>query len=442
MKGQISMVELVAAVGILFIALNVFFPSISEKSKKEKALIKMLERDLLISLDRNGSFYETSLNESWIGKGGKAGAIFFEAGIKKDLGFWIRYLSKNEFKGEKRVQNTITKFIPVFCNCTDLQLKFLQTHASKLIINGREVSISYEAISLDKVKNILEFSDALIIWNDKPLDEYRNLLLKYLKSGRGIVKISDITSPLDSTTKEIFGVQYLGLSAKETNTSFVYPKSIDDTSYFFTKYFFKVPLMINGSYYGNVPIENGIPSCTNSYNGTFDFRDKSFKFWICNKKVYFDTDGNGLADKIVNEREKFQLDNFNFSINYVKKESIYMVFRDTYNFTDIVGPSRVKALDENNIILYLGNYVGTNKKVPALTLNKSLGKAIWMVNVGRNGVENIKDDETRLIVTAILSSLGLYKDLKGYDVKTSYIDVENLDMYEVYQVDFGMSHVI
>ncbi len=437
MRGEISTIELVAALIALFVAFNVFFSFQSSKTSKDTILMNILGHDLLISLDRNGSLYYNVYSNNLIEK-------------KFDnINSFLYNISNGKLKGVTTTSYNIPVYIPVFCNCTDEQVEFLRKKVGKTVVNGREISIAFEKIPLEKSLEILYYSKVLIIWNDIDLTNYKDFLKKYLEMGGGIIKISDITSQPDSTTEEIFGITYSGLNLpSEGNVSFNAPNSVYDSNYFVYKYFFHIPIRINGSYYGSIPVEGGIQGCASNYSNysaNFSFRDKSYKFWICTpKEVYWDTNFNGIADTIIQKREKFSLDGYNFTITHITPESIYITFKDNYNFTkDIVGSSQAQIIgsSQDRIVLQFEKY-SNGQPVPVMVINSSSGKTIWLVNIGRNGVSNIKDDERALLLSSILSTVNTKNEIKNAEVSLRRIDVVNQDMFEPYLILLGISHLI
>ena len=437
MKGEISTIELVAALIALFLAFNIFFSFQFSKTSKDLISMKIFGNDLLTSLDRNGTLYYNVYSDHLVGKS------------IASVNSLLDLLSGGKLRSVTKTSGNIPVYIPIFCNCTDEQVEFLRKTLGKTIINEREISIAFEKISLEKSLKILYYSKVLIIWNNMDLSNYESFLKKYLSLGGGIIKISDITSQPDSTTEEIFGITYSNLNLpSEGNVSFNIPNSVYDSNYLAYKYFFHVPIRINGSYYGPIPVEGGIQECASdysNYSANFSFRDKSYRFWICTpEEVYWDTDFNEIADTIIQKREKFSLDECNFTISYITPESIYITFKDDYNFTkEIVDSSRAQIIGSSldRIVLQFEKYPN-GQPVPVMVINSSSGKAVWLVDIGRDGVSNIKDDERALLLSAILSAVNTKDEIKSAEISLKRIDVVNQDMFEPYLILFGLSHFI
>ena len=99
--------------------------------------------------------------------------------------------------------------------------------------------------------------------------------------------------------------------------------------------------------------------------------------------------------------------------------------------------------DKNKILLSNGNYSGTNKPVPVVIVNKSVGKTAWVADFSRNGLGNIKDDQKHLLITLILdvsSKKAKEVTFGGVEIgrSTSYLDVVNYDMFEFYKINLGV----
>lgn len=273
-----------------------------------------------------------------------------------------------------------------------------------------------------------------------------------MSNKNGIVEIADL--PLvDITQEHIFGVaassDNLGSTALD---NFQKPANGTVSTYQSYKYFYHVPFPIKADENtGSIPVE-GIPSCpsTVTQKGNFTFREKIIYLWICDKNtVYFDTNNNNQADFRTTTRSSFNLTNYNFYLNYIENSTVMISFKPIYNFTDFLrnGNTKVYPADQdiNKILLSNGNYSGTNKPVPVVIMNGSIGKTAWIADFSRNGLQNVKDDHKQLLISLLLDvSNKKAKELTFGNVEigrsTSYLDVMNYDMFEFYKINLGVGH--
>jgi hypothetical protein len=216
-KGFIFVLEMITTVIILFIMFNFFFspgggniflnfvqPFVSFRHKWDEALLNLLTRDIILSLERNNKLYDYSFDPSRLKK-----FLYQQNLVPSSLTVW------------SGTENAIKKEITIACNCPDDIVTELEKYNLK--INGRDISFVVVPSGLQPIPK----SDVLLIWGYKDLTPYHDSLLNYLKIG-GIVEVSDITN-LDNEHREIFGlttsnsfpttpISYLEFSRKPENS--------------------------------------------------------------------------------------------------------------------------------------------------------------------------------------------------------------------------------
>jgi hypothetical protein len=76
-------------------------------------------------------------------------------------------------------------------------------------------------------------------------------------------------------------------------------------------------------------------------------------------------------------------------------------------------------------------------------LNGTFGKTAWIADFSRNGLNTVGDDQKQLLNSLILSvsnkkpkELTFGNEKIGY--ATSYLNVLNYDMFEVYRLNLGV----
>jgi hypothetical protein len=205
-KGFVFLVEMITTAIILFITFNFFFPSISFKHKWDEALLSLLSRDVILSLERNKELYKYSFDFS-----GLKDFLYTNRLIPSSLIVW------------SGTENAIKKEITIACDCPDDAINDLKNSLRNVKVNGRVISFVIIPSGLQPIPK----SDVLLIWGYKDLTPYHDSLLNYLKNG-GVVEISDIAN-LDNGHREIFGlttsnsfpvapISYLEFSRKPENS--------------------------------------------------------------------------------------------------------------------------------------------------------------------------------------------------------------------------------
>ena len=428
MKSQVLISELIFSLIAIFVAYMVFFPTFMYRPGWPEAQMMLLSRDMLVSLDRSGDF----------------SAVFNPLTFReiKDeifpptetLMFWLES------------DGIVKPGIIVACNCTREQTELLQHWTSDLKMNGRNIVLIFLESNIGpELLDPNNPTDLLLIWGYKDLSKYEKILKEYLRMGRGIVEISDIDPNVDAVTQEIFGIKWNGGGwGSERNNYFFSPSSASSQIYHPYKFFFHFPLPLNTTPVSIIPVEDiaGCPD-TNNRKGKFEFRDLSYDFWVCNSThVYFDTNGNGIADLVVEKGNVFNLTVFNFTITHIENKTIGIRFEEGYEFLNFLGGGTKLEADEERILLHRGRYRDSNTIIPAVVMNAS-GKVAWSGNFLRN-VDAVKDDHRLLLISLLLSASDKSKGrLEGKPLKTgiasSYIYVSNEDVFEVGSISLGIA---
>lgn len=444
-KAQIPMIEMISVIIILIIAFSILFPGFFYRSRWGDAMIMLKGRDLILTIDRIGKLYEFSFNSQLLKN-------FIDKVIpEKDLISW------------SETQGTIKSKITVACNCTVEQIGDLISWIGRIRINDRDIDVDILQSNLDAIQQ----SDVLLIWGYKPLSEYKTKFLDYLSKENGIVEIMDLKSStqVDITQKEIFGLRWEGKDPRDRIEYLQFRKKPDDTkdiTYYPYKYFYNVPFPFK-----TISSTGSISGCQpNPPTGNISFNKTTYKFYICqsDSSVYFDTNGDGTIDTLVQVNKSFNISGYNFTLSYVDdNKKIGVSFKPDYHFADFLSTKkdvpadpRGKAWgvwyeaqvypgdDNKNRILIKADKVYTNGlEIPAVILNSTqVGRVAWVADFTD---KEVGDDEKLLLTSLLLwSSNKKSKELILGELKlgflTSYINTVNKDMFEIYQFNLGLGY--
>lgn len=464
-KGIINFLEAIIVIGILFVAFAVLFPGFSLKSRWSDATTILTSRDMILTMDRLNTIYTNSFDSNALQN-------FIDTSIP---------VNRSSLVAWAEIEGALKSSIVVACNCSDQQIQNLTYWMSGMKINGRSVNIVFTKSTLD---NIIP-SDVLLIWGNTNLDSYLANFLNYLKNNKGIVEINDFTS--DSQTAEggvqqlIFGLAYSGgktFSDRSYADHFSRkPNNSSDILYEPYKYFFHVPAPLKIAEFAfSIPVENGMqqPACSvNIGRGNFTFNDTSYNFWICNSTTaYFDTDNNASADTAIRTGGQFRISGYNFTLQYIDPfAQIGVSFGTNYQFQDflIVWPSLQACPTGNGWSQYYSNQVDTLNgdpyrvilnasfvsgqltDLPVVITNGTIGRTAWIADFSNN--PNFKNncltfgtvgDDKKLLLTSLLLWTSNKQQLPTTPISikngfiTKYVNVQNLDTYEVYDFNLGL----
>ena len=466
-KGIINFIEAIVVIAALFIAFAVLFPDISFKNRWSDATTILSSRDLILTMDRLNMIYTNSFDANSL-------QSFLDSSIPVNRSSLLAWVV---------VEGTVKSSIIVACNCSNQQIQNLNYWMSGLKMNGRYINISFIPSTLDSIVP----SDALLIWNNIKLDSYLANFLNYLRNGGGIVEINDFSDASQTGTvqQQIFGLTYIG-GKSFNNQGYAdhfsrKPNNSTDSMYEPYKYFFHIPVPLKVSEtVPSFPLETGMlqPACNSlKGHGNFIFNDTAYDFWMCNSTtVYFDTDHNGSADTAVRTGAAFKIFGYNFTLQYIDivnsiPYQVGVSFGYDYQFQDFlmnassapgVCPSgngwnpyyydQLNTVDYNpeKIIFNASFRSGQFIDLPAVITNNTDGRAVWIadftndLNSTCKGIAAVGDDEKLLLASLLLWGAGKETfSPSPVAVKngfvTKYVNVQNLDTYEVYNFNFGLA---
>jgi hypothetical protein len=463
MKGFVSILELIAVVIAVVVAMSVFFPGFLYSNKWTQANLLLNSRDLLLTMDRTGYLYNYS---------------FSEYNLKQ---FFRNITPSTNIISWSEVEGTFKQKVIIACNCTTEMKNKIESWLGpqhQFIVNGRKISV--QICPLNNLDNLYVCSDpvdtkhttdVLVIWGYSNLVDKSPLLRQFLNEGNGIVEVVDFnsTSPIDDVQRKIFGIESISITRTLAADYDYFPRKPDNSSdiiYGPWKYFFNLPFPANTSIIPNqlIPTEAGLPACTVSNNGKFILNSTGYNFWICNSThVYFATNDSkpNIANVIVSPKQDFVINKTNYTLDYIDfPNTIGIKFNRPFSFNDFFKikptvsnpvnpwsdyyPYEIYPNDRNGRRILLNASVsnGRESDIPVVILNNTNGKTVWMSDFSDSG---ISDDEKHLFLSLVFwaankrSVAVLAPNLQvGY--LTSYINVNNTDMYEVYRLGLGLGY--
>lgn len=463
-KGIVNFIEAIFVIIVIFTAFAVLFPGLSFKNKWSAALIILPARDVITSMDRLGVLYANSFDSNALQN-------FIDMTIPTNRTGLVSW---------SQTSGAIKSSITVACNCTSDQLSKLNYWMSGLQFNGRTVDLVFVPTTLE---NINPAADVLFIWGNLKLDSYLTNLRNYINSGGSIVEMNDFSSLSDTglVQQQIFGLNYTGgVSVKDRAVADFFtrkPNNSTDIIYGPYKYFFHIPVALK-TYESNYtfPVEKNMqqPVCSTIYHGNFTLNDSVYNFWMCNSStVYFDSDLNSSADTGLNAGQSFNLakNPNNFTLVYVNYPSeISVLFGPNYLFKDFViawnAPGQacpqgnawgqfytdqVAPVDGNMNRVLINASFSSNPGLSVVILNGTQSKTVWLADFTNN--PNFANGCTSNAAagddnTLLLASLLMWASNKQqYQTSTAavqrgflipYVNVQNSDMYEVYQFNLGL----
>lgn len=436
MKGQVPVFEVIVVAIILFTSFAIFFPGEGLTSRWDEAELALKGRDAVVTMERVGEVNDFAANPS----------LFTDFMIKAVPGQNLIY--------GNTIDGTVQPTVTVACNCTVEQIQDMLNWIGRAKLNGRDVNVDVLATTLTPIQE----ADVLVIWGRKDLAQFEPAILDYIKRGNGVVGIADFpdaTNP-DDTYTEIFGIIECDVitnpacqSNSDGDLNFEVPTSADDLIYQPYKMFHRMPIRsIVAQDVPPVPIltEGGIQPCAGpGFPVAFVFKSTTANYWICSSPAaaYFDTNGNNIADTIVEELDDFTIQGENFNMRYVEVNRTFISIREGYEFDDFSGDANdVYPADLDRSKIFLRDGPSGIRPIPAVVFNTSgSGMTAWMPEEIFTGT--VGHDDRLLMQTVILSAANKNSkasplgDIKGGSV-TTYIDVANRDMFEVYRFNLGI----
>ena len=458
-KGIINFIEAIFVIIAIFIAFAVLFPGFSFKSKWSDATTILTARDSILTMDRLNILYQNSFSTNLLQN-------FIEQALPAN---------RTNLVALSGVDGTVKGITTVACNCSDQQIQNLEYWMSGMTINGRPANIIFSKTTLE---NIIP-SDALLIWGNTNLDSHLASLLNYLKTGGGIIEINDFTSssqtPPGGVQQTIFGISYItkNIHSRASSDHFSRkPSNSSDIIYGAYKYFFHVPAPVKTfEPVNSIPVESGMtqPSCIfPAAHGNFTLNNTAYNFWICNSNaVYFDTGNNQLADTAINVGSNFKIAGYDFTLQYINNPSLIGIsFGTNYQFQDfLIGTySQGQSCPQGNAwgqyytnqlntventpyrIILNASFDQKNLDLPVIIANNTGGRTIWIadftndINENCNGYMQIGDDQKLLLASLIFWASNKQKSSVNIQqgVMISYVNVQNLDTYDVYAFNLGL----
>jgi len=447
-KGVINVIELAIVIVTLFVSFSVFFPGTSYRNKWDDAYGMLKARDAVLALERTGKLHEYAFDST------KLGAFLNSLFAGSNVVVW------------HGVSGGIKEETRIACDCPADVVAWLNNWAGSTVLNERNISIAFCKASIDPADACFASSDALLVWKYKPLQPYDTTLTDYVSKGGGVIEVMNFTEVAqvngDSVQQKIFNLTWISLEKDTANTcEFARaPRSTSDIIYEPYKYFHHIPITLKITSFGQA-----IAGC--SYNptgnGTLALKGVSYEFDTCGStSAWFDTDGTGGRNTLVNERAAISIGSPspNIMLNYVNSvSSISVSFNSSYVFENFLGYSEPPGTPNPHKIIHMepadGNsdrvlaraVLSAQTKYPAVILNKyGSGRVAWTQEPGKN---NYGDDEKALLMSLLLWAANKEPSTAGTDISsfragymTSYINVKNYDMFEIYKLNVGIGYPV
>lgn len=417
-KGIIPIVELIISLLLIYTSISFFTPRIAEEVGWERAGHILFARDLLTSLDRLGSLYTLAFHEDAF----NSFLVSNFPALKLQL----------KLKGSK----TLPSHAWIACNCSAEQASSLERWTEGLQVNGRKIELDFCTTPID-LRGCGQDVRALLLFGYKPLQAEQ--LKTLLRGGIGVIEVADLSSEqMDEVQRQIFGLEWKGGSPSGDVSFARVPENSTELIYPLWKYFHYFPLNLRAT------SAQALPGCPSTINkGNFSFRNVSYSWCTCGQTVYFDTNKNGqcdASDLVLSVGQDFQLSDgegnlFNFTLKGVGSREIKISFAKGYKFKNFL-KSAVQPTNAEAWRIAL-----SDASLPVAVLNQHWhARTIWLADPSKEG---LKDDERHLLTVALLYALKeSERGLGGTGYLNSYVDVQYVDMYEVYLVDALVTPVL
>ncbi len=447
MKGQIAIIEAILASVALFIAFNMMISVGEYQTKWKESLSSFQGRDILITVDRLGRIHDYSFSP-----------IFNSEFLNR-----IDAIKDSIIKVE--TQGALKNTVYIACDCTAEQVTYLSNILDDVKFNTRGITTAVCPTSLPTINNCgasTKYPNALVIWRYDALEEpARSALIDFVKDGNGLIEITDVLNSRvdglgsdDEGQKIIFGIKSINEGNFPANPDeFLKPRNSSLLPYQSYKWFYHAPYLLQGTMSEAISVEGGIAPCvTSGMRGEFKFQDANHRFWICGTtSVYWDTNGNNVADKVVTSKNKFSMGISNFFLNYIDSSTkIRVSFKPDYLFNDFVGSNNANNKlapidnDKNKVLLSMGFWdTQREKPIAAIIFNGTeTTKTAWVADFARgpNGLTDSGDDHKQLLASLVLSMSNkkTKETFQQVGQITSYINVNNTDILEIYKVDLSI----
>lgn len=463
MKGQIAFIEAILASIVLFVAFNIMITTGDYQTKWKESLNSLQGKDVLITVDRLGKIYDYSFSPS------------FET-------FLNTLDSIKDSIKKVEIQGAIKNTVYVACACTSDQITYLENIFNGVKFNTRSISVSICETTLPTINTCgasTKYPNALVIWGYTDLNSYTDTLLDFVNDGNGLIEIADILNSKvdgggddDNAQKRIFGLQSTHSDSFPDilTNDFLRPGSTSQLPYQSYKWFHHLPYnLIAGNVVSQqLPVDRSLqqPGCPAVRQGEFKFHAINHKFWICNHpvnpSVYFDTDGSNKADLgPITKGQTFSITTPNpartskFKLNYIESpDKIRVSFKPDYKFNDfIVKDNNHNKLDfpiedyRDHVLLSMGFWDDARKQpIAGIIFNGTEnGKTVWMADFARSAttlqqLNDLGDDYKQLLSPLILSMSNkkIKETFQQVGQITSYINVNNTDILEIYKIELSI----
>ncbi|MBI2005342.1 MAG: hypothetical protein HYS80_01110 [Candidatus Aenigmarchaeota archaeon] len=447
MKGQIAIIEAIMSAVALFIAFNMMITVEEHQTKWKDALSFLQGKDILITADRLGQLHEYPFSPA------------FQTQFLSKIDAIRDAIVKNETQG------TLENTVYIACVCMPDQITYLQNILDDVKFNTRIIKGEVCPTILPDINNCgaeTKYPNALVIWGYKDyLPSYAIQLNDFLNDGNSIIEIADIQqSQVDSAQQTIFGLQWFTNNPfpSITQDEFLKPRNASVIPYQSYKWFYHLPYLLTGTATISIPLDAGGSICTSpsvATAGNFKFQNTDHKFWICDgNSVYFDTDGTDKADVgPISKGQRFSIGSSDFKLNYIDAvDKMRLSFRQDYKFDDFVkdnGDNKLFPIDndKNKVLLSMGFWdVGREQPAGAVIFSGTENaKTVWMADFARsaatlNDLDNLGDDYKQLLVSLMFSTANKNPEDTSQQIGqiTSYINVNNTDIFEIYRIDLSI----
>lgn len=444
MKGQVAIIEVIIAAISLLIAFNMIITSGEYQTKWKDSLNSLYGRDIMTTVDRLGKLHDYAFDQDIFN-------IYFRSRIDAVKDSIVKI----------DTQETIKNVVYASCSCTIEQRDYIQNVLSNIKFNERVVSVNVCTIRLPDVicPSTQQYPDILIIWGQKDLTSHVTVLNDLKNNGVGIIEIADMQqSDVNAAQQNIFGLQWLTTSSFPLilQDEILIPRNTSVITYQSYKWFYHLPYLLDApTSLASIPVDNppftSPPSCATTKEGVFKSQDDSYKFWICDgTSVYFDTNRNNNADiGPMIKGQEFSIGSSNFKLNYIDSiDKIRLSFKPSYKFNDflVTDETHNKLFpidnDKNKILLSAG-FWDTTKEIPIAAVILSgteNAKTAWVADFSRRGLANTGDDHKQLLASLIFSMSNKNEE-KSQQLGqiTSYINVNNADILEIYKVELSVA---
>jgi len=457
-KGQISIIEVILSSIALLVAFNMMITAGEYQTKWEEAASSLQGRDILTSADRLGKLHDYPFSPA------------FKTQFLSKIDAIKDAVVKNETQGT--VKNTI--YVACDCNNDQYKLDYITNILSDVKFNTRGITAEVCSTSLPTINNCGSgaiYPNALIIWRYDALTPHIGTLTNFVNDGNGLIEIADVPNSRVNGGADDHEGQKIIFGLKATNEGnpfppptdtdeFLTPRNVSQLPYQSYKWFYHSPYLLTApTSVASVPMDTPPPPvCATVKEGNLKFQDDNFKFWICtttSPSVFFDTDRNNKADLgPVIKGQKFSIGNSNFKLNYIDStDKIRLSFKPDYLFNDFIRKNNAHNKlapadnDKNKVLLSMGFWDAT-KETPRAGIifnNIGNGKAAWMADFARDAedlgeLDNLGDDYKQLLASMILSisNKKTKETFRQIGQITSYINVNNTDMLEIYKIDLSI----